>query len=307
MKLVKFKVQNFRGLKGEHNEIQFKKSDIIFLIGQNNTGKSTFLRAYEFFTNSKQKATLDDFYNQDITNTIKMEEWFELEKDDDKDKSYSKSDPDWATKWVNSDGYIKIKKEWNNINQDFKKYTFSPNEGHWVLNGFGGFDSLFGKAAPTPISINAMEDEASLGEKVNKLIQDQYLKSLKDNHQEQYEKVLQEIRNLQNCVIGCATIQQQDELLNQSFQHVFDGLKLSIEANTSENIKVEDKKESYNYHTKRWNRQKRFFSKKRSWYHTTGALQFHNLFIKYARRIASKGVHYLIRRTRTFFTSKNHF
>ncbi len=109
MKLVKFKVQNFRGLKGEHNEIQFKKSDIIFLIGQNNTGKSTFLRAYEFFTNSKQKATLDDFYNQDITNTIKMEGWFELEKDDDKDKSYSKSDPDWATKWVNSDGYIKIK------------------------------------------------------------------------------------------------------------------------------------------------------------------------------------------------------
>ena len=178
MKLVKFKVQNFRGLKGEHNEIQFKKSDIIFLIGQNNTGKSTFLRAYEFFTNSKQKATLDDFYNQDITNTIKMEGWFELEKDDDKDKSYySKSDPDWATKWVNSDGYIKIKKEWNNINQDFKKYTFSPDEGHWVLNGFGGFDSLFGKAAPTPISINATEDEASLGEKVNKLIQDQYLKS----------------------------------------------------------------------------------------------------------------------------------
>ena len=35
MKLVKFKVQNFRGLKGEHNEIQF--------------------------------------YNQDSTNTIKME------------------------------------------------------------------------------------------------------------------------------------------------------------------------------------------------------------------------------------------
>ena len=88
MKLVKFKVQNFRGLKGEHNEIQFKKSDIIFLIGQNNTGKSTFLRAYEFFTNSKQKATSEDFYNQDTTNTIKMEGWFELEKDDDKDKSY---------------------------------------------------------------------------------------------------------------------------------------------------------------------------------------------------------------------------
>lgn len=241
MKLVKFKVKNFRGLKGEHNEILFKKSDIIFLIGQNNTGKSTFLRAYEFFTSSKQKASLDDFYNQDVTNVIEMEGWFELEKDDDKDKSYySKTDPDWANKWVNKDGYIKIKKEWNTANQDFKKYTFSPDEEKWLLNGFGGFDSLFVKAAPTPISINAMEDEASLGEKVNKLIQDQYLKTLKDSHQEQYEKVLQEIRHLQNCVIECATIQQQDELLNQSFKHVFDGLKLSIEVNSSENIKVED-------------------------------------------------------------------
>ncbi len=56
------------------------KSLILYFIGQNNTGKSTFLRAYESFTNSKQKATLDDFYNQDITNTIKMEGWFELEK-----------------------------------------------------------------------------------------------------------------------------------------------------------------------------------------------------------------------------------
>lgn len=236
-----------------------------------------------------------------------MEEWFELEKDDDKDKSYSKSDPDWATKWVNSDGYIKIKKEWNNINQDFKKYTFSPNEGHWVLNGFGGFDSLFGKAAPTPISINAMEDEASLGEKVNKLIQDQYLKSLKDNHQEQYEKVLQEIRNLQNCVIGCATIQQQDELLNQSFQHVFDGLKLSIEANTSENIKVEDLlKRIIQLPYKRWNRQKRFFSKKRSWYHTTGALQFHNLLLNMQEESHRKEYIILYEEPELFYI-QNHF
>ena len=48
-----------------------KRSDIIFLIGQNNTGKSTFLRAYEFFTNSKQKATLDDFYKE-LYNALSM-------------------------------------------------------------------------------------------------------------------------------------------------------------------------------------------------------------------------------------------
>jgi predicted ATP-dependent endonuclease of OLD family len=63
MKLAKLKIQNFRGLKGNNNEIDFAKSNIIFLIGQNNVGKSTYLRAYEFFTNSSQKAVIEDFYN----------------------------------------------------------------------------------------------------------------------------------------------------------------------------------------------------------------------------------------------------
>ena len=63
MKLQKLIVKNFRGLKGENNVIDFSKSNIIFLIGQNNVGKSSFLRAYEFFVNSSQKASLSDFYN----------------------------------------------------------------------------------------------------------------------------------------------------------------------------------------------------------------------------------------------------
>lgn len=42
MKLQKLIIKNFRGLKGE-NVINFENSNIIFLIGQNNVGKSTFL------------------------------------------------------------------------------------------------------------------------------------------------------------------------------------------------------------------------------------------------------------------------
>ena len=51
MKLQKITIKNFRGLKGENNTIDFSNSNIIFLIGQNNVGKSTYLRAYEFFVN----------------------------------------------------------------------------------------------------------------------------------------------------------------------------------------------------------------------------------------------------------------
>ena len=70
------------------------------------------------------------------------------EKDDDDDddlrKDGKKTDPDWANKWVGSDGFIKIRKTWNDIGK-FIKETFSPSENKWVDNGFGGMDSLFTK------------------------------------------------------------------------------------------------------------------------------------------------------------------
>ncbi|MCL2127428.1 MAG: ATP-binding protein, partial [Treponema sp.] len=176
MKLIRLKINNFRGLKGDNNEIDFTDSNIIFLIGQNNVGKSTYLRAYEFFTNSGQKAVVEDFYNHSIEKPIIIEGWFVKEDGDEYDDELQgkgkEKDPSWTNKWVGFDGLIKIKKEWKIFNSIFEKYTFSPEQNDWVLNGFGGMDTLFTKYAPTPITINAMEDQASLEEKVNKLIQD---------------------------------------------------------------------------------------------------------------------------------------
>ena len=175
MKLQKLIISNFRGLKGSDNIIDFSNSNILFLIGQNNVGKSTYLRAYEFFVISKQSAKLEDFYDYNINNHIVIEGWFLKEDTDDNDKDLNKEtkDPDWVKKWVCEDGYIKIRKTWNNIGI-YSKETFSPEYNNWVPNGFGGFDSLLTKYSPTPIAINAMENENTLEDKVNKLIQDKY-------------------------------------------------------------------------------------------------------------------------------------
>jgi AAA15 family ATPase/GTPase len=115
MKLLKLRIQNFRGLKGENNVIDFTNSNIIFLIGQNNVGKSTYLRAYEFFTNSSQKAVVEDFYNHNQNDPIVIEGWFIKENEDENDTDLQgkgkDKDPEWMNKWVGSDGLIKIKKE----------------------------------------------------------------------------------------------------------------------------------------------------------------------------------------------------
>ncbi|MCH3923492.1 MAG: AAA family ATPase [Bacteroidales bacterium] len=243
MKLQKLTIKNFRGLKGENNTIDFSKSDILFLIGQNNVGKSTYLHAYQFFVNSKQNAEEEDFNNYDKRNPIIIEGIFLKEDKDEQESDFiglgKNKDPDWINKWVDDEGLIKIRKTWNKIGL-FEKETYSPIEHEWVPNGFGGMESLFTKYSPQPIIINAMEDEKSLDEKVNKLIQDKYLKKIKEQQKDLYKEASEKIQELQKKVIDSDEVSNLNLELNKHFKEIFPQLELQIQANKDENIKVED-------------------------------------------------------------------
>lgn len=244
MKINRLIIENFKGLKGNDNVIKFDDSNIIFLIGQNNVGKSTYLRAYEFFTNSSQKAQREDFYNYSIDNPIVIEGWFTKEADDENDAELQKKgkgvEPDWVDKWVGADGLIKVRKRWTTIGSGFEKETFSPVDDEWVANGFGGMDTLFTKYAPTPIVINAMEDEKTLEEKVNKLIQDDYIKKMKSEHEDLCNEITDQIKRLQEAITGSDAVGNLNEGLNHNFRNVFPELSLKITASKDENIKIED-------------------------------------------------------------------
>lgn len=244
MKLLKLIIKNFRGLKGDKNIIDFSKSDIIFLIGQNNVGKSTYLRAYEFFVTPKQVAQSTDFYNYDTNIPIEMEGHFLKEDGDDADDTFvgtgRGADPDWVAKWADEQGMVKVKKIWHTSGGSFLKQTFSPVELLWKDNGFGGMDSLFTKCAPQPIAINAMENKDSLQEKVNKLIQDNYIKNIKNAHEAEYNAALEAISNLQKLVTDSDEVATLNEELNEHFRETFNGLILKIQSDRVENIRPED-------------------------------------------------------------------
>ena len=170
MKLVELRITNFRGLGGSSNVIRFEGSNVIFLIGQNNVGKSSFLHAYEFFVNSKQKAADSDFFKYNTDTPIEIEADFRREQGDEENPDFSK-EPEWIEKWVQTDtGLITIKKVWTEADRAFTKHTKGAG-GEFVQNGFGGMDSLFTKYAPTPIAINAIETVGSLEKKVNEIIE----------------------------------------------------------------------------------------------------------------------------------------
>lgn len=243
MKLCKLIISNFRGLKGDQNIIDFSNSNIIFLIGQNNVGKSTYLRAYEFFVSPKQNAKIDDFYNYDTSNPIIIEGWFLKEENDDSQEDFigkgKTAEPNWVNKWVGDNGFIKIRKIWNSVGL-FTKETYSPIENEWKKNGFGGFESLFTKYSPEPIAINAMEDQNTLEEKVNKLIQDRYLKKIKEDYTELYAKAIEGIKELQEKITGSEDVEKLNNELNSHFKETFSELTLKIQASKEENIKLED-------------------------------------------------------------------
>lgn len=74
MKINFFAVNNFRGISGglDRNKVIFKDTNTLFIYGQNNVGKSTYLRAYQaFYEDSKPIET--DFFKSNCDNNIEFE------------------------------------------------------------------------------------------------------------------------------------------------------------------------------------------------------------------------------------------
>ncbi|MBN8856572.1 MAG: hypothetical protein BGO55_24020 [Sphingobacteriales bacterium 50-39] len=244
MKLQKLIIKNFRGLKGESNTIDFSKSNIIFLIGQNNVGKSSFLRGYEFFVSAKQTASESDFYDHNKEIPIEIEGVFLKEQTDDAEADFvgkgKQSEPDWVNKWVDESNLVKIKKIWRAPDEVGEKYTFSPAQNEWMKDGFGGMPSLFQKYSPTPICISAMETESTLEEKVNKLIQDEMLKKLREDYPDDFNNLLNGVKELQKKILGSDIVASYNEDINEQFRKVFTNLTLKIDPKNDEYIKLED-------------------------------------------------------------------
>ena len=244
MKLEKLIIQDFRGLRGNKNIIEFTNSIIIFLIGQNNIGKSSILRAYEYFISPSQRASKEDFYNHDTTVPIVMEAIFRKEDNDDENSELKGTgrnrEPDWINKWVDENSLVKFRKTWSEENKAFLKQTFSPEENEWIENGFGGLHQKLTKYAPEPISINAMENESTLEEKVNKLIQDDFIKKVKEDYPIDYQNLLDGIKSLQEKIVGTEAVSDFNNELNENFKKVFSDLTLKIEPKEQENLKLED-------------------------------------------------------------------
>lgn len=113
MKINFFALNNFRGISGglEENKIIFEDTNTLFLYGQNNVGKSSFLKAYQHFYKD-EKPVKEDFYKSNFNNEIEFEiEVFLQQADKIRIEAAAPRQKESYKKYLHNDR-LRIKKTW---------------------------------------------------------------------------------------------------------------------------------------------------------------------------------------------------
>ena len=235
MKINFFAVNNFRGLSGglERNKIVFKDTNTLFIFGQNNTGKSTFLQAYLFFYEDK-KPQKEDYYRQDSSNIVSFEievnlDNFDLTKIDSAAPNQKKTFRDY----LENDSILRLKTEHENKEQISS--TWNPKTKKWDKIGYGsiGLHQVFQSCMPKPIFIKAMPTEEDAKATLNDILKILAESTLKETELEELKIARDTIKKLQNKMYKPDIISRYEDSVNNYFKQLF----------PSTNIKIKDKKD----------------------------------------------------------------
>jgi len=236
MKIISFGANNFRGIAGgiENNTIEFNNSNTIFLLGQNNVGKSSFLKAYEFFYKNSTPS-VEDIYRMNADNIIEFELVLQLD-DFDFQKDSISNKKEGLKKWLNISNYLKIKrviKPKSGAKISFEKtenYTWDYEQNDWVAKNYGGIglDSVFQAALPKPIFIKAMPTEAEGEAIINEILQQKAKTKLEDKERQELKEAQAKIQELQDKLYNPESIQSYKEEVNKYFQSLFPNTKIEL-------------------------------------------------------------------------------
>ena len=240
MRITNFGVNNFRGINGglESNTVTFDNSNIIFLFGQNNVGKSTFLYAYDFFYNNT-KAIPDDFYKRSHTNSIEF--LLEVEFDDSdlaRIEIIAPKKIDSIKKYLGDNNLLKVKRiigatDNNGVPkaENAKNYSWNPKEESWEEKSYGslGLSNIFQNLLPTPIFIKAMPTEKELEDIINDILKKKAENELKAEELEVLREAKEAIASLQEKMYNPEAIKSYKKEVNDHFQKVFPNTKIDFE------------------------------------------------------------------------------
>ena len=191
MKLIELQIKNFGCI--DENGITIKIDDIVVLIGLNNVGKTTSIRAYEMFANSGTILKIDDFYQNNENNPVEIAGVFGEITNEDKQQIGEK----WIYKNNDKQDVIKYKWRWEKSGVKGEKYSWYDKEGKWEKGGMGGWDSKIASCIPVPLKISPFDDSIQLENKIVELLTSAVKENVK-NDQSKVAKLLDQVNDLAN-------------------------------------------------------------------------------------------------------------
>lgn len=244
-RLHKLRVSNFRCIGPTPVEIEL--DDIVVLVGPNNAGKSSILRAYQVVMLEGDKQghlTTDDFpggkVNTERPPTIELETVV-----------HEGNSP--ATKWVSTNpdtGERVVKERWQ------WKREGAPDRDGWNVET-GGWDSTSfpwgpGNIAqanrPRPHRVGAFEDPIKQAEQVLDLLKEAIKSRVKEvsrrraeaqgEEESEYDRLLKAARNLQSSIASdaAAAVESVCKDLGETIAEVFTGYAVMVEATPEDGL-----------------------------------------------------------------------
>jgi predicted ATP-dependent endonuclease of OLD family len=235
MKIVTFAVNNFRGISGgiEQNTINFNGINTLFIFGQNNTGKSTFLKAYDFFYHDTQP-TLDDFYRKNTDNCIEIELEVEVDSwDRERIESVAPKAKESYKTYMIDDSRMRLRSVWSPDAKKFKKenFTWKPEEDDFVPISYAsiGLHGVFQSCLPKPITIKAMPNEEEAKNILNEILKAMAESRLKDKELTELQNARDKIKELQDKMYKKDVIQKYQDSVNSYMSALFPTIRVGIE------------------------------------------------------------------------------
>lgn len=245
-RLIKLIVKNFRGIGSTPIEIDL--DSIVVLVGANNTGKSSILKAYEVAT-SEKPLSAEDFPggapDSDHLPEIELHTIF--------DPATSKVKV--ADKWLSDTGdgekLLRERWIWIEANTKPKRQGWDPTISDWSDEGKPtGAAAVASSRRPEPNYIEAFTSPEIQAQQIAKLLSkelDERVKNHKDNSDEEsaYQQLLKKINEFQKAVVQDAQteIDRFNTELTTLIRQVFPTYKVDFDARTEENPKIDFFKE----------------------------------------------------------------
>jgi putative ATP-dependent endonuclease of OLD family len=238
-RLTKLLIKNFRCIGS--TPVNIDLNEIVVLVGANNVGKSSILKAYEVAMSqgsAKAKLKLDDFPN----NIIDPDNLPEIELHT---IVYDNSPGEqWITTLQNGERLVKERWTWKGEGDPVRQ-GWNAQDNSWSEQVPWGAPNVANSRRPEPHRVDAFDSPEVQANEIKKLLMNalnERVKNLKSANQEEdendYHKLLDKVKELQTKIVQEAQgqIDEVNTELSTLINKVFPSYKIDFDAKPEDNL-----------------------------------------------------------------------